>query len=248
VSPGAAAAYERANLDVDVRDVLSAVRVPTLVLQRQGRPVEPGRVLAETIPDAELVEVPANDVIPVVGNADVLLDEIVRFVEQTDPEPEPERVLATVLFADVVGSTAKAAELGDRAWTRLLHDHHSRIRRELSRFRGKEHDSAGDGFFASFDGPARAIRCACAIRATVRELELEIRAGLHTGECEVVADDVAGMAVNIAARVCAMAGASEVLASGTTFGTVVGSGMMWEHRGSHELKGVPGDWPIFRLR
>jgi class 3 adenylate cyclase len=198
-----------------------------------------GASVAELIPDTELVEVPGNDVIPVVGNADVLLDEIVRFVEQTDPEPEPERVLATVLFTDVVGSTAKAAELGDRAWTRLLQDHHSRIRRELSRFRGKEHDTAGDGFFALFDGPARAIRCACAIRASLRELELEIRAGLHTAECELLDGKVSGIAVSIGARVAGQAGAGEVLVSQTVKDLVAGSGLRFDERGATELKAFP---------
>jgi class 3 adenylate cyclase/pimeloyl-ACP methyl ester carboxylesterase len=249
VSPSAAAAYERANVDVDVRDVLSAVRVPTLVLQRRGRAPEPGRVLAERIPDAKLVEVPGDDFIPVVGNADALLDEIIRFVEQTDPEPEPERVLATVLFTDLVDSTAKAADLGDRAWTRLLQDHHARIRRELVRFRGVEHDTAGDGFFASFDGPARAIRCACAIRGAMLELELDLdlRAGLHTGECELLDGKVAGIAVSIGARVAAQAAPGDVLVSQTVKDLVAGSGIGFQDRGAAELKGIPGEWRLYAV-
>ena len=167
------------------------------------------------------------------------------FVEQTDPEPEPERVLATVLFTDVVGSTAKAAELGDCAWTRLLQDHHSRIRRELSRFRGNEHDTAGDGFFALFDGPARAIRCACAIRASVRELE--IRAGLHTGECELLDGKVSGIAVSIGARVAGQAGAGEVLVSQTVKDLVAGSGLRFYERAAAELKGVPVEWRLYAV-
>ena len=207
VSPGAAAAYLRANLDVDVRDVLPLVRVPTLVLQRSGLETfaRSGRYLADRIPGARLVELPGRDLGPMFGDQERLFDELEAFLatiaEQARPTPEPDRVLATVLFTDIVDATARAARLGDRAWRRLLEEHHELVRSQLQHFRGREMDTAGDGFFATFDGPARAIRCACAIRERLTELDVEIRAGLHTGECELVDGKASGIAVHTGARV-----------------------------------------------
>ena len=172
---------------------------------------------------------------------------LVPLAAAPDEEPEPESVLATVLFTDIVGSTAQAASVGDRAWRELLDRHHSAIRTQLSRFRGRELDTAGDGFFASFDGPARAIRCACAIRGAIGELDLEVRAGLHTGECEVLDGKVAGIAVSIGARVAAEAGPGEVLVSQTVKDLVAGSGIAFENRGVAELKGVPGEWQLYAV-
>ena len=220
VSPGDMGAYLRMNADIDVRPVLPSVRVPTLVLSRSNAErmiAKTAPYLAERIPTARLVRLEGEDVIPVLGDQSPMLAEIEGFMEELAagvPE-EPDRILATVLFTDIVGSTAKAAELGDRGWRELLAAHHERIRRELSRFRGREVDTAGDGFFATFDGPARAIRCACAATEAVRDLGIEIRAGLHTGECEIVDSKVGGIAVHIGARVSAEAGPGEVLVSST---------------------------------
>jgi class 3 adenylate cyclase/pimeloyl-ACP methyl ester carboxylesterase len=254
VSPGAAAAYYRMNLDVDVRDVLQLIRVPTLILHRtevQNPDVRSGRYLAEHIPGAHLVELPGCDFGPVVGDQKRLFAELEAFLADVlagkEWEVEPDRVLATVLFTDIVGATARAAELGDRAWRELLQRHHEVVRGELGRFRGKEVDTAGDGFFATFDGPARAIGCACAIRDSLGELDLAVRAGLHTGECEVMEDKVGGIAVHIGARVAAQAEAGEVLVSSTVKDLVAGSGIAFEERGAPELKGVPGEWRLYAV-
>ena len=252
VSPGNMAQYLRANGEIDVRHILPTIRVPTLVLVRseaENNLVLTAEYVAEKIPTARLVRVPGKDQIPVVGNPELLLAEFERFVEEvsTAAPEEPDRILATVLFTDIVGSTARAAELGDRGWRELLHVHHDRVRRELARFRGREIDTAGDGFFATFDGPARAIRCACALTDAVRELGIEIRAGLHTGECEVVDGKVGGIAVHIGARVSAEAGAGEVLVSSTVKDLVAGSGLRFADRGSAELKGVPGEWRLYAV-
>ncbi|HYX75755.1 MAG TPA: adenylate/guanylate cyclase domain-containing protein, partial [Gaiellaceae bacterium] len=222
VSPGAVAAYMRTNLDVDVRDVLPLIRVPTLVLQRteiEFIDVRNGRYLAEHIPGATLVELPGRDFAPQAGDPDRLFAELEGFLGQVRDgklsEKEPDRVLATVLFTDIVGSTARAAQLGDRAWREVLEQHHETVRVQLGRFRGREIDTAGDGFFASFDGPARAIHCACAIRDGLGELGLEIRVGLHAGECELLDGKVGGIAVHIGSRVAAQAQPGEVLVSST---------------------------------
>jgi class 3 adenylate cyclase len=252
VSPGNMAQYLRLNAEIDVRPVLRTVRVPTLVVVRSeagDRVALTARYLAERIPTARLVEIPGRDLIPVVFDRAPIHAEIERFVEEVRhgvPE-EPDRVLATVLFTDIVGSTAKAAELGDREWRKLLAEHHDRVRRELARFRGQEIDTAGDGFFATFDGPARAIRCACAVTESVRELGIEIRAGLHTGECELVDGKVGGIAVHIGARVAAQAAAGEVLVSSTVKDLVAGSGLAFVDRGSAEMKGVPGEWRLYAV-
>jgi pimeloyl-ACP methyl ester carboxylesterase len=247
-SPGANAALLAMNAEIDIRHVLPAIRVPTLILHRTGErliPVDAARHMAQRIPGARLVELPGADHLPWVGDADAILDEIEEFLTGVRHGPEPDRVLATVLVTDIVGSTERAASLGDRRWRDLLESHHALVRRQLQRFRGREVDTAGDGFLAVFDGPARAVRCASALTREVRELGLEIRAGLHTGECEVMGERVGGLAVHIGARVAALAGAGEVLASSTVRDLVAGSGLRFEPRGVHSLKGVPGQWQIF---
>lgn len=255
ISPAAAARLHLMNLDIDVRHVLPSIRVPTLVLHRRGdavRNVEEGRYVAARIPGAQLVELEGHDHAPFV-DPEQIVAEVRRFLQPIWERGEwdlveTERVLATVLFTDIVGSTAKTAELGDRKWRDLLHEHHALIRRQLVRYRGRELDTAGDGFFASFDGPARAIRCACAIAEGVTQLGIDVRAGLHTGECEVVDGKVGGIAVHIGARVTAEAGPGEVLVSSTVRDLVAGSGIEFQERGSAQLKGVPGEWRLYAVR
>jgi class 3 adenylate cyclase/pimeloyl-ACP methyl ester carboxylesterase len=253
-SPGAAVALERMNAAIDVRHALPATRVPTLVLNRESESsfiVKSSRYLVEHIPGARHVEVPGSDHALFVGDQEPVLEAIHGFLSnawaQRSERLEPDRVLATVLFTDIVGSTARAAELGDRGWRDLLERHHAAIRNELARFRGREIDTVGDGFFASFDGPARAIRCASAIHESVRQFGLELRAGLHTGECELVDGKVAGIAVNIGARVAAQARPGEVLVSQTVKDLVAGSELAFEDRGAAELKGVPGEWRLYAV-
>jgi len=256
VSPGAAADYYRMFLDVDVRDVLPSIHVPTLVMYRtdvaDASMQSTGRYMAERIPRARLVELPGRDVGAGFGDTDRLFAELEAFlvevVEEKRWQTEPDRVLATVLFTDIVGATARAAEIGDRAWRELLEKHHADIRRQLSRFRGKEMDTAGDGFFATFDGPARAIHCGWAIRESLAELGLEIRAGLHTGECELLEEKVGGIAVHIGARVASQAQPGEVLVSSTVKDLVAGSGIEFEDRGDVTLKGVPDQWRLYAVR
>lgn len=246
-TPASALAWFRTTMEIDVRDVLPAIRVPTLVIHRSGDrgvPVEAGRYLAEHIPGAKYVEVTGDDHYPFAGDADALLDEVEEFLTGSRRSREPDRVLATVLFTDIVGSTERTAKLGDRRWKQLLDDHHRLVRAELERTRGKEVRISGDGFLATFDGPARAIRCACAIRDAVRGLGLEIRAGLHTGEIELAQTGVEGIAVHIGARIAALAGADDVLVSSTVKDLVVGSGIDFADRGTHVLKGVPGEWHV----
>jgi class 3 adenylate cyclase/pimeloyl-ACP methyl ester carboxylesterase len=255
-SPGALAASLRIGIDTDVREVLPTIRVPTLVLQRVGDRffrAEVSRYVADRIPTAVYVEQDDESHFPWAGDVDGLVSEIRRFLEDTVRESgrragETERVLVTVLFTDIVGATARAAELGDARWRALLAQHHALIRGQLARFRGKELDTAGDGFFASFDGPARAIRCACSIAAAVKELGLDVRAGLHTGECELVEGKVSGIAVHTGARVAAQADAGEVLVSSTVKDLVAGSGLNFQDRGIHTLKGVPGEWRLYGVR
>jgi class 3 adenylate cyclase len=253
-SPGAVVALRRMNSEIDARHTLPTIRVPTLVLGRSGDEVDPpaeGRYIAERIPGAEFIELTGVDHAFWV-NPEQITREVERFLrpiwERGEWELfEPERVLATVLFTDIVGSTAKLAELGDRRWRELLAEHHTRVRRLLARFRGRELDTAGDGFFAAFDGPARAIRCACAIVDSVRDLGLEVRAGLHTGECEQLDGKVGGIAVHIGARVAAEARPGEVIVSRTVKDLVAGSGIDFRERGSAQLKGVPGEWQLFAV-
>lgn len=247
-SPKAAATLLRMNTQIDVRAILPAVRVPTLLLYRVDDVdvrVDEGRYIASRIPDARPVEVPGSDHFMWTGDADAILDEIELFLTGVRRGPEPDRVLATVLFTDIVGSTEVAARLGDRAWRDLLDRHDAVVRREIAASRGREVDPTGDGFLATFDGPARAIRCAFAIADGVRPLGLRIRAGVHTGEVERSGDRVRGIAVHIGSRVAAMASADEVLVSGTVHDLVHGSGLSFEERGEHELKGVPGRWRVF---
>jgi class 3 adenylate cyclase len=252
MTPRDATAFMNMAFDIDVRDVAPAVRVPTLIVHTVDDlicHVENARFLARLIPGAHYVELPGNVHIPwaEAATADDILAEIREFLTGVREAPEPDRVLATVLFTDIVGSTERAAELGDRRWRELLESHHATIRRQLARYRGREIDTAGDGFFASFDGPARAIRCARAAVTAVRGAGLEIRAGVHTGECELVGDKLAGVAVHIGARVASKAGPGEILVSGTVHDLVAGSGIELESRGSTELKGVPGEWRLYRV-
>jgi class 3 adenylate cyclase len=250
-SPGSTIATVRLIYQSDVRDILPAIHVPTLVVHRadaRGFRAEHGRYLADHIPGAKYVELPGIDNLIWAGDQDAILDEIQDFITGVRPAPAPHRALATVLFTDIVGSTRLAAEMGDGRWHGLLAEHYRLARRQLDRFGGQEVKTVGDGILATFDGPARAIRCAVAIRDEVGELGLRIRAGMHTGEIEVQADDIAGLAVHIGARISALANADEVLVSGTVKDLVVGSGIEFEDRGSHELKGVPGEWRLFAVR
>jgi class 3 adenylate cyclase len=235
----------------DIRGILASIHVPVLVLSRRDhhdRSWTPSaRFLAERIPGARHVELDGSDLSLWVGDQASVLQTIDSFLaEVRREEAELERVLATVLFTDMVGSTESLATLGDAAWRDLVERHHAQVRALLARFRGREIDTAGDGFFASFDGPARAIRCAQAIVESVRSLGLEVRSGLHTGECEVIDGKVGGMAVNIGARVASAAQPSEVLVTQTVKDLVVGSGLEFEDRGEHELKGVAGHWHLHR--
>ena len=250
--PGAAGMGYRAwLLNLDVRPVLPSIRVPTLVLHRAGnRFVRPGhgRFLAEAIPDAKYVEVPGTDALYFTGDYGLLLDEIEEFLTGARAEPDADRVLATVLFTDVVESTRRAADLGDSKWKDVLDRHDEVVRRLLSRFRGREVVTTGDGFLATFDGPARAINCAREIGSEVHRLGIDVRAGLHTGEVQLRGDDVSGIAVHLAARVMNLAGPGEVLASSTVKDLVVGSGIEFDDRGEHALKGVPGEWRLYAVR
>jgi class 3 adenylate cyclase len=242
------------NLEIDIRAVLPTIRVPTLVLHRDGDrhvPVEVSRLVAEQIPGAVYQELQGIDHIPWVGDPDGVVTAVRDFVERIWRERpweeiEPDRVLATVLFTDIVSSTEKAMTLGNARWSDVLREHHSRVRGQLARFRGREIDTAGDGFFASFDGPARAIRCARAVRDAVDELGIEIRAGLHAGECELIDGKVGGVAVHIGARVAAQAEPNEILVSSTVRDLVAGSGIEFEDRGLRTLKGV-GEWRLFAV-
>ncbi|MHB8468288.1 MAG: adenylate/guanylate cyclase domain-containing protein [Gaiellaceae bacterium] len=245
-SPAAAYAVNRIYAETDLRDVLPAVRVPTLLLYRGDLMEGQARDVQERIPDARLVRVPGDDFWGIFLSPEIPL-EIERFLSGAEEAAEPERVLTTLLFTDLVGATGRAVELGDSAWRDLLTRHHSVVRREIARYRGREVDTAGDGLFASFDGPARAIRCADAIRSGLRELQLDVRAGVHTGECELVGDKPAGIAVHTGARIAAAAEAGEILVSSTVKDLVAGSGISFEDRGIHALKGVPDEWRLYAV-
>jgi class 3 adenylate cyclase len=247
-SPGTVQAMLRMIYGTDIRQVLPTIRVPTLVIGRGGgERIAHSRYLATHIPDAKYVEVPGVDSLIWAGDQDTLVSEIQEFVTGVRPAPEPDRVLATVLFTDIVGSTQEAARLGDSRWRDLIHAHNTIVRRELDRYRGREVHGTGDGVLATFDGPARAIRSAVAISEGVRPLGIEIRAGLHTGEIEMLEDDIGGIAVHIGSRVSSVAGPREVLVSSTVRDLVAGSGIEFEDRGLHDLKGVPGAWHLFAV-
>jgi class 3 adenylate cyclase len=250
-TPSDAIAFMRMAFEIDVREVVPSIRVPTLVIHRRGDRVcnvENGRFLARRIQGAKYVELEDEDHSIWTARSDEIVDEIREFLTGVREPEEPDRALATVLFTDIVESTTRAGELGDRRWRSVIDEHHAVVRRELERFRGREVDTAGDGFFATFDGPARAIRCGTAIVESVRNLGLEIRAGLHTGEVELAGDAVRGIAVHTGARVAAHAAAGEVLVSQTVKDLVAGSGIEFEDRGAHPLKGIPGEWRLYAVR
>ncbi|MBS1887978.1 MAG: adenylate/guanylate cyclase domain-containing protein [Actinobacteria bacterium] len=249
-SPGGAIALIELYREIDARAVLSTIDVPALVLHRRDDrvvPVRQGHYLAEKIPGARYVELSGEDHLAMVGDQDELLDEVEEFLLGSRRAREPERALATVLFTDIVGSTELAAELGDRRWRDLLERHDALVRRQLDLHRGREVKTTGDGFLATFDGPTRAIRCACAIREELSGIGIEVRAGIHTGEVELIGDDVGGMAVNIGARIAALADGGEVRVSSTVKELVVGSGLGFSDRGAHTLKGAPGEWHLFAV-
>jgi pimeloyl-ACP methyl ester carboxylesterase len=250
MTPRDAVAFMRVGIEIDVRDVVPTIRVPTLIVHRVDDPVchvENARYLAANVPGARYVELPGSLHIPWAGGGDEILAEVREFLTGVRESPESNRVLATVLFTDIVGSSERATELGDRRWRELLEAHHAAVRRELERFRGRELDTAGDGFLASFDGPARAIRSARAAVDAVRGVGLDIRAGVHTGECEVIGEKLAGIAVHIGARVAGQARPGEVLVSSTVRDLVAGSGLEFEDRGQTALKGIPGEWRLFAV-
>jgi pimeloyl-ACP methyl ester carboxylesterase len=249
-SPAGVTALMTMNGEIDVRNVLPAIRVPTLLLHSvRDTVIDIGasRYMAERIPGARLVELPGPDHLLWLSDADAILGEIEEFLTGVRRSAEPDRILATVLFTDIVGATEKAAALGDRRWHDLLDSHHEIVRRELTRFRGHEINTAGDGFLAAFDGPARAIRCARAISDGVQPLGLEIRAGLHTGECEVMGEDIGGIVVHIGARIAALAAPGEVLVSSTVKDLVAGSGLSFRDHGAKSLKGVPNEWRLYSV-
>ena len=248
-SPGAASAIMRMNREIDVRNILPITRVPTLILHRTEEhviDVKHARYMAQQIPRARLIELSGQDHMAWIGKEDAILDEIQEFITGHRQAAEPDRVLATVLFVDISGSTERAAALGDSAWRVLLDAFYAKARGVLGQYRGREINTAGDGFLATFDGPARAVRCARAVGDAVRSLDLKVRCGLHTGECEFRAGDIVGIAVHIGARVAALAAPGEVLVSQTVRDLVAGSGLTFEERGTHVLKGVPDEWRLFR--
>ncbi len=249
-SPGAALALAKMNSQIDVRAILPTIHIPTLLLHHvDDYDVDIGgaRYMAQCISGAKLIEFPGSAHILVGQEADKVLDQVEEFLTGTYPGTQSDRVLVTVLFTDIVGSTEKAVELGDQRWRELLNSHHALVRKQLAFFRGQEIDTTGDGFLATFDGPARAIRCACAISDGVRNLGLQVRAGLHTGECELIGHNVGGIAVHIGARVLSQANPNEVIVSSTVKDLVAGSGIPFEDRGLHALKGVPGEWRLYAV-
>ena len=249
-SPAAALALTRMNVQIDVRHILPAIHVPSLLLHAVGDmavSVHASRYMAQHIAGAKFVELPSNDHLPWATDTDAILDEIEEFVTGERHGPDPDRILATILFTDIVGSTDRAAELGDQRWRDLLESFYGVVRRAIPGFRGVEVGTTGDGMLATFDGPARGIRCARSIADAVVSLGVQVRTGLHTGECEVLGSDVGGIAVHTAARVAALAQPGEVLVSHTVKDLVAGSRICFESRGTHTLKGVPGEWPLFAV-
>ncbi|SFN42185.1 adenylate/guanylate cyclase domain-containing protein [Variovorax sp. OV329] len=249
-SPSAVVSLNEMNFEIDIRHVLPSIRVPTLVMHATGDrtvDVRASHYMMKHLPSAKYVELPSNDHLPWADDVDTIIREICAFAADIEQPVEPDRVLATVLFSDIVGSTERAINEGDRHWRELLAKHHEVVRHELTRHRGHEVDTAGDGFFATFDGPARAVRCAAGIVQALRPLGLEIRAGLHTGECETVGEKVAGIAVHIGARVASEALPGEVVVSSTVKDLVAGSGLRFEDRGVHTLKGIPEPWHLFAV-
>ena len=249
-SPADALALAKMNTEIDIRHILPAIHVPTLVIHRTGdldSSVDGSRYMGQQIPNARFIELPGNDHLPWVGDSEKLLNEIEIFLTGQLHTSETDRILVTCLFTDIVGSTETAQSLGDRRWRNLLQSHNNIVRNQLIRHKGREIKTTGDGFLATFDGPARALRCACTIRDEVRQLGIEIRAGLHTGECENVDDDISGIAVHIAERVMAKAMSGEVLSSSTVKDLVAGSGIQFEKKGLFSLKGIPGDWEIYSV-
>jgi class 3 adenylate cyclase len=248
-SPGAAVAMYQMIFQIDVRHLLSAIRVPTLVVYRTAdmQHAAGSRYLGAHIPGAKVVELPGNTYWPYLGDQDAILDEIEEFLTGVRPVPEPDRALATVLFTDIVSSTERAAALGDDAWTRTLDRHDELVAHEVERHRGRRINTTGDGMLATFDGPARAVRCAQAIRKAVQPLGIDVRAGLHTGEIELRGADIGGIAVHIGQRVSALAGPGEVLVSSTVKDLVAGSGIAFADRGSHVLKGLADEWRVFAV-
>jgi class 3 adenylate cyclase len=250
-SPAAAVALLKMNAQIDVRGALSAISAPTLIVHRRDDVIAPlggARYLAEHIRESQLAVFDGADHWPWFGgNLDEIVAEIEEFLTGARGAPEPERVLATVLFTDIVGSTERAVEVGDSRWRELLERHNAMVRAELARHRGREIKTVGDGFLATFDGPARAIRCAGAILEEARTLGLQVRAGIHTGECELIGEDIGGLGVHIGARVAALAEPSEVLVSRTVTDLVAGSGIEFQPRGLRQLKGIPGEWALFSV-
>jgi class 3 adenylate cyclase/esterase/lipase len=253
-SPGGIQALFRADYENDVRHLLPLIRVPTLIVHRKNDsaiPVACGHDMAHKIPGAKYVELPGEDHLLQALDQELLdrlLDEIEEFITGVRHRADPDRVLATVMFTDIVRSTERAAEMGDLRWRELLNQYYAAVRKELTVFHGREVNTAGDGLLATFDGPNRAIRCACSVRERLRPLGLEIRTGLHTGECELIGDDIGGIAVHIAARVAAKAEPDEVLVSSTVRDLVAGSGLRFADRGMHGLKGVPDEWHLFLVQ
>jgi class 3 adenylate cyclase len=257
-SPGAIRAYSKMSAAVDVRAILLHVHVPTLVLVREDAKVPKGSIdvdgvaearwVAERIPNASFVVVPGRDYLPWIGDQDALIDEVAAFVTGDRPIREPDRALVTILFTDLVRSTERAAQLGDLRWRELLEDHNETVRRVLARYDGREIDRAGDGFLATFDGPARAVRSALEIVSELARLQLDVRAGVHTGEVELVEEGIGGIAVHIGARVAALGTAGQVLVTRTVKDLTAGSGIEFEEHGMHALKGVPGDWELFAAK
>jgi pimeloyl-ACP methyl ester carboxylesterase len=250
-SPSAVYAYEQMNGQIDTRSILPSIQAPTLVMNRSGDPcanVEAARDMASRIPGAKFKEYPGHSHSMMLDDMETVLSDIQEFITGERPIDSSDRILATVLFLDIASSTERAAELGDIAWRNVLNSYYAIVRKELSRFRGKETNTTGDSFLATFDGPARAVRCALAITLAVRQLGIDVRAGVHTGECELMGDNVGGIAVHTGARIMAKAEPGMVLVSGTVKDLVSGSGIDFQDRGPHQLKGVPGEWRLFAAR